>query len=98
MVHGQVGQYFPVEVDTRLLQFAHQFGIGHSMEAGTCVDTLNPNGAEVAFLGFAVTVCINETFFYCILGDGPNVFLPAEESFCEFEHLFALGAGCYMVH
>ncbi len=68
------------------------------MQPGTCVDPLNPQAAEVALLGFAVAVGIHETFFDRVFGDGPNIFLSPKESFGEFEHPFAPGAGCNVIH
>lgn len=98
VIHGQVGEHLAVQVDPGFFQFSHELGIRHSVETCTGVDTLDPQGTEVALLGFAIAVGIDETFFDRVLGDGPNIFLSSKESFGKFEHPFAPGAGCYVVH
>ena len=78
VVHREVGEDLAVETDVLLCEFTHELRIVHTVLAGSCVDTGNPQGTESAFLGFAIAVCVGETFFVGILGYGPDV-LPCKE-------------------
>lgn len=68
------------------------------MESCSCVDALDPQCAEVALFCLAIAVSVYKTFFDRVLSDGPNIFLSPKETFGEFEHPLALGAGCYVIH
>ena len=73
VVHGQVGQHLAVHFDTGLVQRPHELGVRHAFEAGGGVDTLYPQGAEVAFFHLAVAVSIQQPFFPGIFRNGPHV-------------------------
>ncbi len=69
VIHGQVGEDFAVQFNRRTVQFAHQFGIGQTLLTGCRIDTGNPKVAEMALLGFAIPVGIDQTFFDGVFGD-----------------------------
>ena len=78
VVHGEVGENFTVETDVLLGQLAHELGIGDTPETAGSVDTLDPEGAEIALLGPAVTIGVGETFFVGVLCNSPDI-PPGEE-------------------
>ena len=69
MIHSQVGEDLAVQFNLRTVQFAHQFRIGQTLLTGRRVDTGNPKVAEMALLGFAIPVGIDQTFFDGVFGD-----------------------------
>ena len=98
IVQGEVGEDLAVDFDTCLVDEAHQFRITEVVLTGGGVDTLNPEGAEVAFLVLAVTVGVGETFFPGILGNGPHVTAAAKVAAGEFQDFFTACAGGNVVY
>lgn len=88
VVEGEVGEDFAVDLDTGLVDKTHELGVAEVMLTGGGVDTLNPEGTEVAFFILTVTVCVGETFFPGILGYGPHVTAASEVAAGEFEDFF----------
>ena len=86
IVHGEVGEHLAVDLDTCLVESTHELGIAHALETGSSIDTLNPQGAEVAFLVATVTICIGETLLPRVLGYGPNVLASAEVTSGKFQN------------
>lgn len=80
------------------MESAHKLGVGHTLETGSGVDTLYPEGAEVALLGFAVAVCVLQTFLPSVLGYGPDVAACSEVAAGELQDSFALCARCYVIY
>ena len=89
IVHGEVGENLTVETDILLGEFAHELGIGKAVLTGSCVDTLDPEGAEIALLGLAVTVRIRQTFFVGVLRNCPDVLSGKEITAGSLENLLA---------
>ena len=73
VIHGQVGEYLAVDLDSGLVQKTHQLRIAQTLEACGSIDTLNPQCAEGALLVAAVAEGIGKTLLPSILGYGPNV-------------------------
>ena len=73
VVHCEVSEHLAVDLDACLVDEAHELGVGEVLNAGSSVDTLNPECAEVALFLLAVAVSIGQTFFPGIFGDGPDV-------------------------
>ncbi len=73
VVHSQVGEHLAVDFDTGLVQQTHQLRIAQTLDAGSSIDTLNPQCAEGALLVAAVAEGIGETFLPSVLGYGLNV-------------------------
>ena len=90
VIHGEIGKHLAVDFDTSLVEGTHQLRIAHTLDAGSCIDTLNPKGAECALLVLAITVCIGETFLVGVLGNGPNVLTCAKVAACKFQDSLSL--------
>ncbi len=98
VVEREVGEDFAVDFDACLVDKSHELGVGQVFETGSCVDTLNPKCAEVAFFVFAVTIGVGETFFPGVFGNGPHVTAAAEVAACEFEDFFTTCARSNVVN
>lgn len=70
MVHSKVCKNLSIKLNALIVKLTHQLGIGHSMQAGACVDTLDPQTPEIPFLGFTVAISILQTLFYSVFGNG----------------------------
>ncbi len=88
IVHGQISQNLAVDIHIACVDLAHELGIRHSMCACGCVNTLDPQSAEVTFLGFTVAVGVLQTFFDSVLGYCPNIFTGTEITLGKFKDLF----------
>ena len=73
IVDGEVGEHLAVNLNAGLVKAAHQLRVREAFEAGSCVDALNPQCAEVALLVAAVTEGVGQTFFPSVLGNGPDI-------------------------
>ena len=92
VVEGKVGENFAVDLDARLVDEAHEFAVAEVFLTGGGVDTLDPEGTEVALLVLAVAVGVGETFFPGVLGDGPHVAAATEIAAGEFQDFLAFCA------
>ena len=84
VVEGEVGENFAVDLDACFVDETHQLAVGKFFLTSSCVDTLNPEGAEVALFIFAVAVSVGETFFPSVLGNGPHIAAATEVTTGEF--------------
>ena len=98
VVEGEVGEHLAVDLDTSLMDEAHELAVGEILHAGSGVDTLDPERAEVALLVLAVAVSIGKTFFPGILGYGPYVLTAAEITAGEFQDFLTTCSGSNMVN
>ena len=73
IVHGKVGENFAVETDVLLGETSHELGVGETVLTGGSVDTLDPQGTELALLGLAVAVGVSETFLVGVLCNCPDI-------------------------
>ena len=89
IVHCEVSEHLAVDLDTSLMDEAHELGVGKILKTCSSVDTLNPEGAEVALFLLAVAVSIGQTFLPGIFGDGPDVTARAIVAAGEFEDFLA---------
>ena len=89
VVHCEVSEHLAVDLDTSLMDEAHELGVGKILKACGSVDTLNPEGTEVTLLVLAVTVSVGETLFPCVLCYGPHVAAASEVTTGKFEDFFA---------
>ena len=46
--HGDIGQHFPIQLDSRFLQAEDEASIGKTVFANGCVDPKNPQAPEIA--------------------------------------------------
>ena len=58
VIHGQVGQGFPVEGYVLFSEFSDENGIGHAVLPDTGVDAGDPQSPEIPLLGAAVPVSV----------------------------------------
>ena len=93
VVHGEVGEHLAVEADVLLRELAHELGIGDAVLTAGGVDSLDPQSAEIALLGLAVTVCVGETFLVGVLRNRPNIPSRQEVAFGLLEDLLAARPG-----
>ncbi len=84
IVESEVGEHLAVDLDTGFVDKAHELAVAEVLHAGSGVDALNPESAEVALLVLAVAVSVGETFFPGVLGYGPHIAAAAEVSAGEF--------------
>ena len=85
IVHGQVGEHLTVDFDAGFVDEAHEAAVREILEAGSGVDTLYPECAEVAFFLLTVAVSVGQTFLPGVFGDGPDIAAAAVVSAGEFE-------------
>ncbi len=85
IVEGEVGENFAVDLDAGLVDEAHKLGVREILKTGCSVDTLDPESAEIAFFVLAVAVCVGETLFPGVLGNGPHIAAATEVTAGEFE-------------
>jgi hypothetical protein len=77
---------------------AHQLRVRQTFETSGCVDTLNPQGAEVALLVATVAEGVSQTLFPGVLGYGPYVATGTEVTSSKVENLFASVTRRYVVY
>ena len=95
IVHCEVGKHLAVQADVLLCKLAHELGIGDTVLTGGGIDPLDPEGAEVALLGLAVTVSIGQTLLISVLCYGPDILSGEEISAGSLENLLAASPGGY---
>lgn len=95
VVHSQVGEHFSVEGDVRSLKRTHKFRIRHPVLAGTGVNALYPEGAEVSLFGLPVAIGVRQGFLNSILGYGVDVFSAAKVAFGGFQYFLSALSGSY---
>lgn len=84
IVESEVSENFAVDLDARLVDQTHEFGIGEILHACSGIDALNPECTEVALFIFAVAVSVGKTFFPSVFGNGPYVAAATEVTTCKF--------------
>ena len=89
VVESEVGEHLAVDLDAGLVDEAHELGVRKILETGSCVDTLDPEGAEVALLVLAVAVSVGKTLLPGVLSYGPYVATAAEVATGEFKDFLA---------
>ena len=97
VVEGEVGENFAVHLDAALVEKAHELRVAQVVHTCSSVDTLDPQGTEVAFFVFAIAVGVGKTFFPGVFSYCPYVTAAAIVASCEFEDFFAACALCDVV-
>ena len=92
VVHCEVGEHLTVDFDASLVQATHELRVGKTLKTGGSVDTLNPQGAEVALLVAAIAESIGKTLFPSVLGNGPHVFAGTVITAGEFKNSLTLSS------
>ena len=73
IIHSEVSKDLTVKTDILLCQLAHELRISDTVLTCGSIDSLDPESAEIALVGLAVTISIGETFLVGVLGYGPDV-------------------------
>ena len=97
VIDSEVSKNLAVDLDATLVQQTHQLRVAQTLEAGSSVDTLDPESAEVALLVTAVTEGVGETLLPSVLGNGPYVLAGTEVTASEFEDALTLCSGGYVI-
>ena len=90
IVHGEVSEHLTVNLDASLRKFTHQGTITHTLQTGSCVDTLNPQAAESALLVTTVTISIGQTLLPSVLGYCPNILTGSKVATGELQNSLTL--------
>ena len=90
IVHGEVGEHLTVDLDTGLVDQAHELGIGEILETSSCIDTLDPESAEVALFLLTVTISVSQTLLPGVLGYCPYIAAASIVTAGEFEDFLSL--------
>lgn len=89
VVNSEVGENLTVDLDALLVDETDELAVGETLETGSRIDTLNPEGAESALLVLAIPVGVGLTLLPGVLGYSPDVLTTAEVALSEFEDSFA---------
>lgn len=89
VINSEVGENLTVDLDTLLVDEADELAVGETLETGSCIDTLNPKGAESLLLLLTIPVSIGLAFLPGVLGYSPDVLTTSEVTLSEFEDSFA---------
>src|SRR5438552_13677020 len=74
----KIGKNLAVNLYAGLVKPVNKSAIGEAQFAGGRIDALDPQGAEIALLGAAVTVGILSGLFDGLHGNAENIFAAAE--------------------
>ena len=94
---SDLGQGLTVQIDIRLFQLAHEHAVADAVETGSCVDTLDPQAAELAFLQLTTIIGVLKAFLYRVLGNGVHVLAATEVAFRHVEDLLPLCSAGYFI-
>ncbi len=92
VVHCELGENLAVDLDTCCVDKTHELRVRKILHAGSGIDTLDPEGAEVALFLLAVTVCVGETLLPGVLRYGPHVAAAAVITAGQFQYFLSLGS------
>ena len=89
IVQSEVGQHFAVDLDTSLVQLVHEHAVRHIVLAHCCVDTDDPQAAEVTLLVPSVAIRIGLSFFVGVFRHSPDILSGSELTFGLLEDFLA---------
>ena len=89
IVQSEVGQHFAVDLDTSLVQLVHEHAVRHVILADGCVDTDDPQAAEVTLLVPSVAISVGLSFFVGVFRHSPDVLSGSELTFGLLEDFLA---------
>src|SRR3989338_4500308 len=93
--HRDVRQYLAINLNIRFLQAIHEHAVGQSLFARGCIDTRDPQGAELALLLTAIAVRILSRFHHRLFGDTVDVLAATAISLGLRQYPLMAGACCY---
>lgn len=88
MFHSHLREYFAIEWDILGLGESNKLGIGHPVFPKGVVETDDPERAEGALLGTAITPSIFASLNYGFFGLGEEFLAAPAETFGFFENIF----------
>ena len=92
MIHTEVSEDLTVDVDAVGMEQTHELGIAETLKTGSCVNTLNPECAELTLLQFAAYISIGKTFFVGVFGNGPHVLTGTEVTSGQTQNFLSLSS------
>ena len=87
VVHSEVGEHLAVDLDTCFSERTHQLAVTQPFQTCSGIDTLNPESAEVTFLGLTIAVSVLESFLPSVFGNCPYVGTATKIASCEAHDL-----------
>lgn len=91
VVHGQVGQHFTVDFDGSFLQAIGELAVSQAQLTGGCVDAGNPQLAEYALFGAAVTVGILTCLHDGLFGNAEYIAATTAETLGQLQNFLVTG-------
>lgn len=83
VIDSEVSKNLAVDLDATLVQQTHQLRVAQTLEAGSSVDTLNPQRTESTLLVAAIAVSIGKALLPSVLGYGPYVLTRSIVTTCK---------------
>src|SRR3546814_337558 len=93
VMHGHIGQNFPIELDRCFFRSGDKHTVRHTEFAAGRVDAGNPESAERTLLVAAIAVGILPRFHYRLFGDAKDITAATAIAFGCFDNFFVTGAG-----
>ncbi len=97
MVHGEISEHFPIQLDVAFLQLADELAIGETVLACSGIDPLHPELPHLSFFLSPIPIGVLEGPFMGVLGQTIDVLLTAEVTFRPFEDLLSVLLASYWV-
>ncbi len=92
MVIRKIGQQFSVDTNAGFSERTHQSGIRRAIFAGRCIDTNDPQLAEIALADAAIAKRKLARFIDMMLGNGKNITAHPPKSLWRLGELSFFGA------
>lgn len=73
VIHRQVSEDLTIDLDTLLVEHAHELRVGEPLLTCSCIDTLDPEGTESALLDLTIAVSVGKTLLPGILSYRPDI-------------------------
>src|SRR5512139_2033470 len=82
--HGDIGQYFAIQIDLCLFQTVHEYAVAHALLTGSRIDTSDPQRTELTLALTTVTVGILACLHHRFFGDTVNVLVARARRYTTF--------------
>ena len=92
IVQSEVGQHFAVDFDTGLVELVHEHAVRHVVSTDGCVDTDDPQAAEVTLLVSSVAISVGLSLFVGVFRHSPDILSGSELTFGFLEDFLAPGS------
>lgn len=91
IIHGEVSENLAVDLDSCLVDEAHELGIRKILHTGSGIDTLDPEGTEITLFLLAVAISVGKTLLPGVFGYCPHIATAAVITTGEFEYFLSFG-------